>query len=69
MEVMRNVYSILVRKPERKTPVGRPRRRWEYNIRTDLRKIVCKVVVWVHLAQDRDQWQGFVNTVINLRVT
>jgi hypothetical protein len=52
---MTNVYIILVRKPEGKRPLGRPRRRWEYNIIIDLREIVWKVVDCVHLAEDRDQ--------------
>jgi hypothetical protein len=53
---MRNPYSILFGRPEGKRPLGRPRRRWEDNIRMDLREIGWKDVDWVHLAQDRDQW-------------
>jgi hypothetical protein len=65
----KNAYEILVGKPERKRPLGRPRRRWEDNIRMDLREIGWKRVVdWLHLAQDRDQWRAVVNTVMNLRV-
>jgi hypothetical protein len=56
----RNAYRILVGKPEEKRPLGRPRCRWEDNIRMDLREIV--------LTQDRDQWRALVNTVMNLRV-
>jgi hypothetical protein len=67
MGEMRNAYSILVGKPEGKRPFGRPRRKWE-DIRMDLREIGWKDVDWVHMAQDRDQWQDLVNTVINLRV-
>jgi hypothetical protein len=55
---MRNVYNILVGKPEGKRPLGRPRRRWEYNIIMVLRKIGRDVMDWIHLAQDRDQWRA-----------
>jgi hypothetical protein len=58
-----NVYNILVGKPEGRRPLGRPRRRWEDNIRMDLGDVDC-----IHLAQDRDRWQALVNTVMNLRV-
>jgi len=64
-----NGYKILVGKLEVRKPLGRPGRRWEDNIRIDLREIVLKVVDWLHLAQDRDQWRTVVNTVMNLRVT
>jgi hypothetical protein len=47
-------------------PLGKPKRRWKYNIRVDLREIVWNGVDWMHLAQHRDQWQALVNTVINL---
>jgi hypothetical protein len=53
-EELRNAQDILVAKPEEKRPVGRPRRRWEDNIRMDLRKIGWEVMDWMHLAQDRD---------------
>jgi ribosome biogenesis protein Nip4 len=68
MGEMRRAYNILVGKPEGKMPLGRPRDRWESNIRTDIREIGCKVVDWMYLAQGRDQWQAVVNTVMNLRV-
>jgi hypothetical protein len=55
---MRNAYSILVRKLEGKRTLGRPRRKWEHNIRMDLREIWREGVKWMHLAQDRDQWQA-----------
>jgi hypothetical protein len=55
---MRAVYKILIGKPERKRPFGRPRRRWDDNIIIDLREIGLEVVVWIHLAQDRDQWRA-----------
>jgi hypothetical protein len=64
----RNAYRILVGKPEGKRPLGRPRRRWVDNIKMDLREIGWDGVDWIDLAQDRDQWQALVNTVINLRV-
>jgi hypothetical protein len=56
-----------VGKPERKRPLGRPRRRWEDNI-IDLRETGCEGLDCVHLAQDRDQWWAFVNTVMNCQV-
>jgi hypothetical protein len=65
---MKNSYKILVRKPEWKRPLGRQRRRWEDNIKTDLRKIVFGDVDWIHMARDRDRWRALVNTVMNLRV-
>jgi hypothetical protein len=65
---MRNAYKILVGKPERKRPHGRPSCRWEYNIRIEVREIGQKGVNWIHLAQDRDQWWAVVNTVMNIRV-
>jgi hypothetical protein len=64
----RNVYRILVGKPEGERPLGRPRRRWEDNNRIDLRKIGWGGMDWIDLAQDRDQWRTLVNTVLNLRV-
>jgi hypothetical protein len=62
------VFSILVGKSEGKNPHGRPRRRWEGNIRTDLGEIEWEGADWIHLAQDRNQWWAVVNTVMNLRV-
>jgi hypothetical protein len=64
----RNAYRILMRKPERKRPLGRPRRRWVDNIKIYLREIGWDGVDWIDLAQDRDQWRAVVNTVMNLRV-
>jgi hypothetical protein len=63
-----NACRILVRKPEGKTPLGRPRCRWVDNIKMDLREIGCEGVDWIDMAQDRDQWRALVNTVLNLRV-
>jgi hypothetical protein len=63
----RNLYRVLVGKPEGKRPLKRPKRRWEYGIRMDRRKIGWGVE-WIHLAQDRDRWWAVVNAVMNLRV-
>jgi hypothetical protein len=57
----------LVGRPEGKTPLGRPRRRWEDNIKLDLREIGIDGANWIRLAQDRVQWQAFVNKVRKLR--
>jgi hypothetical protein len=57
-----------VRKPEGKRPLGRTKRRWEDNIRMDLREIGWGGMDWIGLARDRDQWRALVNTVMNLRV-
>jgi hypothetical protein len=64
----RNPYRILVRKPEGKRPLGRPRCRWVDNIKIHLRKIGWDVMNWIDLAQDRDQLRALVNTGMNLRV-
>jgi hypothetical protein len=64
----RGVYRVSVGKPEGKRPLGRPRRRWEYNINLDLREVEIDGANWIRLAQDRVQWRDFVNTVMNLRV-
>jgi hypothetical protein len=64
----RGVYRVLVGRPEGKSPLGRPRRRWEDNIKLDLREIGFDGANWIQLAQDIVQWQTFVNTVMNLRV-
>jgi hypothetical protein len=64
----RNVYKVLIGKPEGKRPLGRPRRRWEDGIRMYLREIGWRSVDWIQLAQDRDRWRAVVNTVMNLRV-
>jgi hypothetical protein len=63
-----NAYRILVRKPDRKRPLGRPRRRWVNNIKMDLRETGWDGTDWIDLAQDRDQWRALVNTVMNLGV-
>jgi hypothetical protein len=65
----RNVYRVLVGKPEGKRPPERPRRRWQDGIKMDLREIGWGGgVEWIHLAQDRDRCWAVVNTVMNLRV-
>jgi hypothetical protein len=64
----RKVYKVLVGKPEGRRPLGRPRRRWEYGIRMDLREIGLGVLDWIRLAQERDQWRAVVSAVMNLRV-
>jgi hypothetical protein len=55
-------------KPAGKKPLGRPRRRWEDDIRMDLREIEWGDMDWIDLAQDRDQWRALLNTVMNLRI-
>jgi hypothetical protein len=65
---VRNSYKILVRKPEGKIPLRQHRHKWEDNVRIDLREIGWKVVDWIHLAHDRNQWQALANMVMNLQV-
>ena len=55
MEQFRNAYRVLVGKPEGKRPLGRPRLRWEDNIKMDLREVGCDPEEWIDLAEDRDQ--------------
>jgi hypothetical protein len=62
------VYRVLVGKPEGKRPLGRPKLRWEDNIKLILRETGIYGANWIRLAQDRIQWRDFVNTVMNLRV-
>jgi hypothetical protein len=68
LEEERGVYRFLVGKPEGKRPLGRPRRRWEDNIKMDLQEVGCGGMDWIGLAQDRDRWRELVNAVMNLRV-
>ena len=64
----RGVQRVLVGKPEGKSPLGRPRRRWEDNIKIDLEEVGCGGMDWIELAQDTDRWWALVNAVMNLRV-
>jgi len=64
----RGVHRVLVGKPEGKRPLGRPRRRWQDNIKMDLQEVGCGGMDWMELAQDRDRWRALVSTVMNLRV-
>jgi len=64
----RGVHRVLVGKPEGKRPLGRPRRRWEDNIKMDLQEVGGEFENWMELAQDRDRWRALVSTVMNLRV-
>ena len=68
MEEGRSAFKILTGKPTGKTPLGRPRRRWEENIRMDLEEIGINACNWVDSAQDRDYWKALVNSALNLRV-
>jgi len=65
----RGVYRVLVRKLEGKRPLGRPRRRWEDNIKMDLQEVLCAGVDWIELVRDRDRWRALVNAATNLRVS
>jgi hypothetical protein len=62
------VHRVLVREPEEKRPLGRPRHRWEDNIKMDLQEVGGSCGDWMELTQDRDRWQALVSTVRNLRV-
>jgi hypothetical protein len=64
----RGVYRVLVGKPEVKRPMGRPRCRWEDNIRVDIQEVGCGDMDWIKLAQDRHRWLALVNEVMKLRV-
>jgi len=64
----RGVYRVLMGKLEGNRPLGRPRRRWEDNIRLDHQEVGCGGMDWVELAQDRDRWRAHVNAVMYLRV-
>jgi hypothetical protein len=68
MGEVRGAYNILVGRPEGRRPLGRPRRRWEDNIKMDLGKVGFGDVDLIHWAQDRETWRALVNTVMDLRV-
>ena len=68
MEQSRNAHRVLVGKHEGKRPLGRPRHRWEDNIKMDLREVGCHPGDWINLAEDRVQWQTYVRAVMDLRV-
>jgi hypothetical protein len=67
MEERRGIYKILVGRPEGRRPFGRPRSRWEDNIKMYLQDVEWGID-WIDLAQDRDRWRAVVNAVMNLRV-
>jgi hypothetical protein len=64
----RGVYRLLVGKPQGKRPLGRPRRRWEDNIKMDLQEVGFVFMGWIELVQDRNRWRALLNAVMNLRV-
>jgi hypothetical protein len=66
---MKSVCKILIRKPEGKSPIGRPVCRWKDDIKTDIKEIVWKVVNLIYVAQNRDRWRALLNTVMNLLVS
>ena len=68
MEEGRRVHKVLVGKPDGKSPLGRPRRRWEDNIMMDLQEVGRGCRDWMEVAQDRDRWRALVSTVMNFGV-
>jgi hypothetical protein len=64
----KGAYRALVGKPEGRRPLGRPRHRWEDNIKMDLQQVGWGGIDWIDLAQDRDRWRALVNTVMHLQV-
>jgi hypothetical protein len=64
----RSLYGVLVGKPEKKRPLGRPRHRWDCNIKVDFQEVGWGDMDWIDLAQDRDRWWALVNAVLNFRV-
>jgi len=68
MEDRRGAYRVLMWRPDGRGPLGRPRCRWEENLKIDIQKVGWGGMDWLALAQDRDRWRALVNAVINLRV-
>ena len=68
IEELKNAHRILVGRPERKNPLGRPIRSWEDNIKMDLKEVGYDVRNWMNLARGRDQWRAYVRAIMNLRV-
>jgi hypothetical protein len=64
----RGIYRVVVGKLEGKRPLGRPRHRWDVNIKMDLQEVGCAGMDWIELAKDRDRWLALINAVMNLRV-
>ena len=64
----KGVNTVLVGKPEGKRPLGRPRLRWDYNIKMDLQEVGCGSMDWIDLAENRDSWRALVNEIMNFRV-
>jgi hypothetical protein len=64
----RGAYRILLGRPEGRRPLGRPRRRWEDNIKINLQEVGWKGVDWIDMTEDRDRWRAVVSAVMNLRV-
>jgi hypothetical protein len=64
----RGAYRVLVRKPEGKRAVGRPRHRWEDNMKMDLQEVGCGGLGWIELAEGRDRWRALLTAVMNLRI-
>ena len=69
MEQSRNAYRVLVGKLEGKRPSGKPRRRWEDNMKMDLSEVGCDPGDWIALTEDRDQWRAYVRAVMKLWVS
>jgi hypothetical protein len=65
---VRAAFRVLVRKPEGKSPLGRPSCRWYNNNNMDMQEVGCGDMDWIGLAKDRDKWRAFVNAVMNLRI-
>jgi hypothetical protein len=61
-----SINRVLVGKPEGKSPIGRPRRRWEDNIKMDLQEVECWAMEWIELSQDRNRWRALVKAVMNI---